>query len=254
MDKRTQEALAASLTAETAELIPYLPYLLQDLWELGSSPAVMIDLLRGRLPARARVLDLGCGKGAVSIRMAQALGVKVKGIDLLPAFIEDARQRAQTYGVSTLCLFETGDIQEALARERGYDCVIWGAVGNVLGDYPALLQGLWQATRPGGLVLLDDAYTKDPARVRLAQCPTYAQWTDMFAEAGLAVLEALEAGPEEDGVNEANNRHIRARADELIARHPDKRGLFEGYVQSQQAECDDLSDGLVGVTWLLRAR
>jgi len=30
-----KEKLAKSLTAETTELIPYLPYLLQDLWELG---------------------------------------------------------------------------------------------------------------------------------------------------------------------------------------------------------------------------
>lgn len=31
------EKLAKLLTADTTELIPYLPYLLQDLWELGSS-------------------------------------------------------------------------------------------------------------------------------------------------------------------------------------------------------------------------
>jgi len=36
-----EEKLAKSLTAESVELIPYLPYLLQDLWELGSSPPDM---------------------------------------------------------------------------------------------------------------------------------------------------------------------------------------------------------------------
>ena len=30
----TEKKLAQSLTAESVELIPYLPYLLQDLWEL----------------------------------------------------------------------------------------------------------------------------------------------------------------------------------------------------------------------------
>ena len=40
-----EEKLAKSLTAESVELIPYLPYLLQDLWELGSSPKDMIHLI-----------------------------------------------------------------------------------------------------------------------------------------------------------------------------------------------------------------
>ena len=30
-----EEKLARSLTADSTQLIPYLPYLLQDLWELG---------------------------------------------------------------------------------------------------------------------------------------------------------------------------------------------------------------------------
>lgn len=38
-----EEKLAKSLTAESTELIPYLPYLLQDLWELGSSPKDIIE-------------------------------------------------------------------------------------------------------------------------------------------------------------------------------------------------------------------
>jgi hypothetical protein len=33
-----EEKLAKSLTAESTELIPYLPYLLQDLWELRLIP------------------------------------------------------------------------------------------------------------------------------------------------------------------------------------------------------------------------
>lgn len=254
MDRKTEEALAASLTAETTELIPYLPTLLQDLWELGSSPGVMIDLLRGRLPERARVLDLGCGKGAVSVRLAQALGLRTKGIDLLPEFIREAQEKARIYGVSALCTFEVGDIQEALAQERNYDCAILGAVGNILGDYPQLLWRLRQTVRRDGFVLLDDAYMREGTQARQAQYPTYVQWRDMFADAGLALLEAQEADEDDQMTNERNNDHIRARADELIAQHPEKRELFEGYVRSQQAECDDLSDGLVGVTWLLRVK
>jgi hypothetical protein len=39
------DKLARSLTAESIELIPYLPHLLQDLWELGSSPKDMLEMI-----------------------------------------------------------------------------------------------------------------------------------------------------------------------------------------------------------------
>ena len=46
MNKRTEEMLAKSLTAETTELLEYIPYLLQDLWEIGSSPEDMEELIK----------------------------------------------------------------------------------------------------------------------------------------------------------------------------------------------------------------
>jgi len=55
-----EEKLAKSLTAESTELIPYLPYLLQDLWELGSSPKDILDMITKHINVsdETRVLDL----------------------------------------------------------------------------------------------------------------------------------------------------------------------------------------------------
>lgn len=63
----TKEKLAKSLTANSIELIPFLPYLLQDLWELGSSSEEITDLLSDycELNEDSKILDLACGKGAV---------------------------------------------------------------------------------------------------------------------------------------------------------------------------------------------
>jgi 2-polyprenyl-3-methyl-5-hydroxy-6-metoxy-1,4-benzoquinol methylase len=81
-----EEKLAQSLTAETTELLPYLPYLLQDLWELGSVPMDMVELISGNVGVspRTKILDLACGKGAVSVRLAEEYGCSVKGIDIIP--------------------------------------------------------------------------------------------------------------------------------------------------------------------------
>lgn len=54
MDTKTEQNLAASMTADTTVIIPYLAYLLQDFWELGSSPDDMVELLADHVPAGER--------------------------------------------------------------------------------------------------------------------------------------------------------------------------------------------------------
>ena len=80
--KGIEEKLARSLTAETTELLLFMPYLLKDFWELCSDPDVMIKLIEKHvnITENMRILDLACGKGAVSVRIAQKLRVSVKGI------------------------------------------------------------------------------------------------------------------------------------------------------------------------------
>jgi len=79
-----EEKLAKSLTAESTELIPYLPYLFQDLWELGSSPIDILKMITKHIlvSKETKVLDLACGKGAVSVNLAKELGCMVKGLIL----------------------------------------------------------------------------------------------------------------------------------------------------------------------------
>ncbi|MCC5894751.1 MAG: class I SAM-dependent methyltransferase [Alkalibacterium sp.] len=161
--KDRKEKLAASLTAESTALIPYLPYLLQDLWELGSSPRDICALLEADTPISEdyHVLDLGCGKGAVSIVMAERFKCHVKGIDLLPEFIEEAEQRAIDYGVADICHFKVGDITESVNEEKNYDSVIYGAVGDVLGEPVDMINQLKQTVRAGGYIIIDDGYALD---------------------------------------------------------------------------------------------
>jgi len=133
VNAETEKKLASSLTAETTELLPFLPYLLQDLWMLGTDPELMASLIERHIRPLdgIRVLDLACGKGPVAVTVAKRLGVRVKGIDLMPEFIEVAAQKAEEAGAAALCDFSDGDINEAVAVERGYDCVILGAVSGL---------------------------------------------------------------------------------------------------------------------------
>lgn len=256
MNEQTLERLAQSLTGESAEILPFLPYLLQDLWELGSSPEEMLRLLETCLPIRKddRVLDLGCGKGAVSVRLAAALGCRCKGVDLMADFIWYAREKAEEYGVGGRCEFAVGDIARAVTEERNYDLVIYGAVGNVLDSREETLKALAGTVRPGGHVLLDDAYLEEDGAEELrfsGEYPTLTRWRDLFRKAGLT-LAAIHTAQGENPGHERDFLCIRRRAEELAAAYPSRRALFERYVQSQQNEYADLEERLVGAVFLLR--
>ncbi len=248
-----EEKLARSLTADSIQLIPYLPHLLQDLWELGAIPADIESLTSTHIEisTRTRVLDLACGKGAVSVTLARTFGCKVKGVDLLPEFIECARRKAKENGVERLCQFEVEDINRSIQRERGYDAVILGAVGDVLGDPTETVAGLKRTVRPLGYIFIDDGYPKDDAPHQTY--PSREDWLTAFREAGVRVVDAKVADEGEvRRVNRRNQTAIVERANELKVAHPELRDLFERYVRSQQAECDELEGEIIGVTWLLQ--
>ena len=257
MLKETEEKLAYSLTAETTELLPFLPYLLQDLWELGSSPRDMIKLIKKHMPMseNTKILDLACGKGAVSINIAKELGVRVYGFDLIPEFIEYSIQKAKELNVDTLCYFTVGDANKIVDIEKNYDCVIFGAAGNILGSPQETLTKLIETIKPNGYIIIDEAYLPDDGdneRVKYKNYDflTQKQWLNLFKENGLKLVEEISNVEEYDF--DSDNEAIAMRTNELIAKYPEKRAIFEGYIQSQLNECDDLENNVVAVTWMLQ--
>jgi len=260
MTKETTEKLACSLTAETAELVPFLPYLLQDLWELGSNPRDMIRLIKTHMPIpkpeQVKILDIACGKGAAAVQIAKSLGVCVHGFDLTADFIEYARQKAEEFNVTSLCRFISADANEIVKTETGYDCVIFGAAGNILGTPPETLNKLCGTIKPGGVILIDESYLPDDfnsgeIKYKNYDYQTRSQWMSLFKDSGLKLVE--ESPNIEEYNFDADNRVIAARAEELSIKYPEKRAMFEGYVQSQLNECSDLENSLISVTWLLQS-
>jgi len=248
----SREKLAKSLSADRIELIPYLAYLLQDLWELGSETKDIIELISRHCPVsnKLRILDPGCGKGAVSIQLAKEFGCKVKGIDIMPEFIAYAKNKAKEYRVDSLCDFITGDINQVIEEEKDNDIVILGALGDVLGDRLETIIKLKETVKPAGYILIDEAYSKNGSDLKY---PTREMCLKTFDQAGVKlVAEKAMENEEISAINRFNQEHIINRANELKVLHPDKTEMFESYIQNQQVECDELEGDLIGVTLLLQ--
>ena len=46
------------------------------------------------LPSSAQVIDVGCGKAELLIRLVERYGVRATGVDISPYFIDEAQRRA----------------------------------------------------------------------------------------------------------------------------------------------------------------
>lgn len=258
MNQETAEKLAGSLTFAGTEILPFLPYLLQDLWELGSDPVQMARLIGKHidLSQDTKILDLACGKGAVSVEIAQRLHVRVKGIDIMPEFIEYAVKKAQEAHVRELCHFVVGDINEAVIQEKDYDCVILGAVGkDVLDGAKETLRKLKATLKPGGYILMDDTYLSDIQKQENVKYKNYEhvtknEWLALFEELEVTLIKII---PNEETPDYSSEMAvIEVRAHELIRQYPEKREMFEDYVRSQWNECDDLENNVTSAVFMLK--
>lgn len=229
-----------------------------DLWTLGTDPKAVVDLVERHIqhPKQARILDLACGKGAVAITLAKTLKTHVTGIDIITEFIDFAEDKAEENNVSSFCRFFSGDINLAVGAERGYDCVIFGAAGDVLGSPEDTINKLKDTVKDQGLIIIDDAFANTPTidvKYDNYLYLTWPEWMDVFEKCGVTLLESQTfSGADYSESNQTDLRLISARAKELARCYPDKKALFEGYIASQQNECDDLDNSLTGVLWLLK--
>ena len=104
----------------------------------------------------ASVLDVPCGDGRISIRLAAA-GYEATGVDIVASEVAQARRAAAEAGVAAR--FEVGDLR-ALPDVGPVDAIVsWGNSFGYLvpADTARSLAGMHAALRPGGRLVLESA-------------------------------------------------------------------------------------------------
>lgn len=138
-----------------------------------------------------RVLDVGCGIGRWSRRLA-ARGAKVTGVDLSPTMIAEARRRAAAQGVAARCRFLAQDLA-ALTVVGRFDLILGVTVLQHILEPSALraaVERLALHLAPDGtLILLEAAPQRAVASCNSAifEARPRDEYLRLFAACGLTV-------------------------------------------------------------------
>ena len=239
------------------KILSFLPELFSDLWELGSSTDIIIDWIRlTNIKSSSRILDLGCGKGAVSVKLAKQFGFKAFGVDLFDPFIVEAKKKAKEFGVSELCHFECENMNDTLQRTIDYDVVIYSAIGNVLGDIKQWVEKLRKTIHTGGFMLIDDGFKKTDKQINLPGYEHYVSYDEtirqLTAYGDKIIQEKIFSRDEIKAVNDKNTEFISRRVQDLAVKHPNLAEKFYELLEKEKRECHILENDIPGAMWLIQ--
>lgn len=125
------------------------------------------DRLTSSIKKGQRVLDVGCGTGALTLRAAQKCA-KVKGIDVNPQMLEIAQKRVSKAKLAeNVKLFEAGVTELGNEETERYDVVMSGLCFSELteDELNYALREIKRLLKPGGILLVaDEAKPKKPIK------------------------------------------------------------------------------------------
>lgn len=127
--------------------------------------SVKIERLLDLLPLAdtSRVLDLGCGRAELALRIIERFGSTVLAIDRSSLMLDAARERAEWTGALGKLYLDNADIRDFRADPETFHlCVMMGA-GGIAGGMPGICQQLKAWTRSGGYVLIGEGYWRTRA-------------------------------------------------------------------------------------------
>ncbi|AKR57789.1 hypothetical protein XM25_18770 [Devosia sp. H5989] len=121
----------------------------------------VVQVLLARLPANAKVLDIGCGFGSTVVAGREA-GFDVTGVEIAPFEVEFARRRLERVRPQDdpEAVFIMGDATKLDVPQNSLDAVAFWNVLEHIESCDDMLETAFQILRPGGMVLIE--------------CPNYA--------------------------------------------------------------------------------
>jgi cyclopropane-fatty-acyl-phospholipid synthase len=195
------------------ELVYSCAYFVHENDDLETAQRQKLDYLCRKLRLRPgeRLLDIGCGWGALIRHAVRHHGVEAVGITLSARQAELADERIRAAGLADRCRVELRDYRELDERESFDKLVSVGMFEHVTEDgLPLYFRQAWRLLRPGG-VFLNHGISRPVAQAP-RRGPSFVQ-RYVFPDGGLvpigtALLVADEAGFEVRDVESLREHYV----------------------------------------------
>ncbi len=130
-----------------------LAFQAQAIW-----PQELALFARYGLSGALRILDLGCGTGEITRRLASRFPqAKLVGVDILDGNLRIARDQSAEFGERIR--YEVGDAFELTLPDAHFDLVVCRHMSQAVPNFPLVLDEIGRVLKPGGwLHLLSEDY------------------------------------------------------------------------------------------------
>jgi SAM-dependent methyltransferase len=109
------------------------------------------------LRSEHRILEVACGSGGITCRMAQETGALCVGVDINPHGIQAGERRARELGLSSRVSFRVADAGSRLPfPDQAFDAIFCNDSINHLPRRIEVLRDWHRVLRPGGRLLFSD--------------------------------------------------------------------------------------------------
>ena len=195
-----------------------------------------------RLRPGERLLDIGCGWGALVIHAAQRHGVEALGITLSRAQAELANRRIEEAGLAARCRVECRDYRD-LADREAFDKIASVGMFEHVGEakLPEYFGRAWTLLRPGGAFLNHGIAFTRPQPVRRG--PTFFD-RYVFPDGELVALSATLRAAESGGFEVRDVESLREHY-ALTLRH------WLARLEERHAEARRVADEVAYRVWRL---
>jgi ubiquinone/menaquinone biosynthesis C-methylase UbiE len=117
--------------------------------------------IAGRLSARGfrkgRLIDLGCGPGALDLAIAAELSdCDILGVDLSDPLLRLAGQAAEAAGRGERVRFEKADVQQLPFEAGSFDAAVNLNMAHLVADPVRMLDEIERVLAPGGMAFIAD--------------------------------------------------------------------------------------------------
>lgn len=160
-----------------------------------------------RLRSGQRLLDIGCGWGALSVYAAQHFGVEVVGVTLSERQLEEGLARVARHSLTKRVDLRLQDYRE-IEEPEGFDAIVSVGMAEHVGleNLPAYFQTAFGLLKPGGL-FLNHAIGEGP-RYRPAQGPSFIN-EYVFPDTDLPPIRAIAQDAEAAGFEVRDVENLR---------------------------------------------